>query len=182
VEIFHNFDWGQESLTGTTTQALSEKKKESLITYVYVGSIFIVFALIFVINTGVWNKLVNFFSTLILAPVPGTGISLPAPQHPANYVLLYNAAFELSLGIGILEIIVLAVRIWLCSPLARRAETIENLVFWLSTSFLIVTYLEKITIQTEWFVFWAGVILIGGLALLARSFILIVKRKTLNVS
>jgi len=158
------------------TQALTDKRKESLITYVYVGSIFIVLALIFIINSGVWGSLVNFFSSLILAPVPGTSISLPAPLNPAAYTHLYAAAFQFSLGIGILEIVVLIVRILLSSPIARKAETIENLVFWLATSYLILSYLSKISIQTEWFIFWAGIIFIAGLSLLARAFILMVRR------
>ena len=156
--------------------ALTDKRKESLITYVYVGSIFIVLALIFVINSGVWGSLVNFFSSLILAPVPGTGISLPAPLNPAAYTHLYAAAFEFSLGIGVLEVVVLVVRILLSSPIARKAETIEKLVFWLATSYLILAYLSKITLQTEWFIFWAGIILIAGISLLSRAFILIVRK------
>ena len=32
------------------------------------------------------------------------------------------------------------------------------------------------TIQSEWFVFWAGIILIFGLALVARAFVLLAKR------
>jgi hypothetical protein len=72
--------------------------------------------------------------------------------------------------------VILALRIGLHSPVSRKAETIENIVFWLGTSFLIVTYLEKMTLVTEWFVFWAGVILIFGLALLSRAVVLLSKR------
>jgi hypothetical protein len=32
------------------------------------------------------------------------------------------------------------------------------------------------TIAAEWFVFWAGIILIFGLSLVARSFVLLAKR------
>ena len=59
------------------------------------------------------------------------------------------------------------------SPVARKAETVENIVFWLGASFLTITYLVRMTIMTEWFVFWAGIILIGGLSLLARAFVLL---------
>jgi hypothetical protein len=89
---------------------------------------------------------------------------------------LYVAAFQFSLGLGILEIAILALRVGLHSPVSRKAETIENIVFWLGTSFLIVTYLEKMTLVTEWFVFWAGIILIFGLALLSRAVVLLAKR------
>ncbi len=78
----------------------------------------------------------------LLRLFPATGISLPAPLNPAAYVNLYTAAFQFALGIGILEIVILALRVGLHSPVSRKAETIENIVFWLGTSFLIVTYLK----------------------------------------
>ena len=62
------------------------------------------------------------------------------------------------------------------SPLPRKAETIENIVFWLGTSYLVITYLVNMTIMSEWFVFWAGIILIGGLSLVARAFVLLAGR------
>ena len=46
-------------------------------------------------------------------------------------------------------------------------------MFWLGTSYLISAYLVNMTIPVEWFIFWAGVILVWGLALVARSFVLI---------
>ena len=166
-----------DSLTEVSgTQAFTDKKKESLITALYVGAIFIILALIFVLDTGIWGRLINFFSTLTLAQVPGTSISLPSPLNPASHTQLYNAAFQFSIGVGILEIIILTVRILLHSPLARKAETIENLVFWLGTSYLIISYLVNMTLQTEWFVFWAGIILVAGLSLVTRAFILLAAR------
>jgi signal transduction histidine kinase len=90
--------------------------------------------------------------------------------------MLYNAAFQFCLGLGLLEIAVLVLRMWLNSPFPRKAETIENIVFWLGTSYLVVTYLVNITIISEWFVFWAGIILIAGLSLVARAFVLVAKR------
>ncbi len=157
---------------------LSLKQKERLITTVYIGAIFIVIAVVYYINlsNSLLNRIVDFFSSLTLAPVPNVGIPLPAPTHPASYGALYGAAFQLFLGLGILEIAVLAVRILMHSSMARKAETIEHLVFWLGTSYLITSYLFNMTIMSEWFVFWAGVILIGGFALVARSFILLANK------
>ena len=159
-------------------QALPERKKENLITALYIGFIFILLAILYFINvhTNLWGNFVNFISGFILATVPGTSISLPAPANPAAYVMLYNAAFQFCLGLGLLEIAVLALRMWLNSPFPRKAETIENMVFWLGTSYLVVTYLVNIAIISEWFVFWAGIILIAGLSLVARAFVLIAKR------
>ena len=159
-------------------QALPEKKKENLFTALYIGGVFIIVALIYYINASenLWGGIINFFTSLTLAPVPTTGISLPAPSNPSAYTNLYNAAFQLAIAIGILEIVILALRVWLGSPVSRKAETIENIVFWLGASYLIVAYLENMTITGEWFVFWAGIILIFGLALVARAFVILAKR------
>ena len=160
------------------TQMLNDKKKEGLISAVYFGLIFILLALIYFINLShnIWNSFVNFIGSFVLTQVPGTSISLPAPFNPGTYTVLYTAAFQFCLGIGILEISILALRIVMNSPLPRKAETIENVVFWLGTSYLTITYLVNMTILTEWFVFWAGIILIAGLAMVARAFVLLAGR------
>lgn len=118
----------------------------------------------------------DFFSSLTLAPVPGTGIALPAPSNPAAHIELYTAAFQFTIALGAIEIAILVIRILWHSPVARKAETLENIVFWLGTSYLIITYLVNMTLAAEWFVFWAGIILIFGLALVARAFVLLAKR------
>jgi hypothetical protein len=157
---------------------LSEKKKENLLSGIYIGSILIILAVIYIatLPVSLWDEIVNFFSSLTLAPVPGTGIALPAPSNPASHMELYTAAFIFTIAVGAIEIVVLVLRVLMNSPMPRKAETIENIVFWLGTSYLIITYLVNMTIAGEWFVFWAGIILIFGLALLARSFILIAQR------
>ncbi len=159
-------------------QTLTDKKKEGLITAVYIGLIFILLALVYIINLphNVWNNFVNFIGSFVLTQVPGTNISLPAPSNPATYTVLYIAVFQFFLGIGILEIAILALRIGLHSPLPRKAETVENIVFGLGSSYLIITYLVNMTIMSEWFVFWAGIILIVGLAMVARAFVLLAGR------
>jgi hypothetical protein len=158
--------------------ALTDKKKENLFTAIFIGAIFILIALIYFIHlpSNLWDSIVKFFSSLTFAEVPGTGAVLPAPADPTAHAELFVAAFQFSLGIGILEIIVLALRIVLHSPVSRKAETVENIVFSLGTSYLIVTYLVNMTIQSEWFVFWAGIIMIFGLSLVARAFVLLAKR------
>ena len=171
-------EWGKRLPNIFDLQTLSDKKKESLFTAVFIGGVFIIIALVYYINlsANLWEGLINFFSTLTLAQVPATGISLPAPANPANFMNLYTAAFEFSLAIGILEIVLLMLRVVLHSPLSRVAETIENIVFSLGTSYLIITYLVNVTLTSEWFVFWAGIILIFGFALLSRGFVLLAKR------
>ena len=159
-------------------QSISDKKKESLFTALYIGALFIILALVYYVHLSdnLWESLVNFFTSLTLASVPTTGLSLPAPPYPANFGNLYFAAFQFSLAVGILEIIILALRVVLHSSVTRIAETIENIVFWFGASYLIIAYLVNMTISSEWFVFWAGIILIFGLALIARAFVILAKR------
>jgi hypothetical protein len=170
-------EWGESLIKDSGTHTLSDKRKESLVTYVYVGAIFIILALIFILNTGISGRIVNLFSSLTLAQVPGTNIALPTPSTTAAHTQLYHIAFQFTISLGVLEIITLMVRILLHSPIARKAETIQNLVFWLGTSFLIITYLVNIKLQTEWFVFWAGIILIGGLSLVTRALIILLAKR-----
>lgn len=158
---------------------LTEKNKENLLSAIYIGSIFIILAVIFIASLPVnlWDELIRFFTSLTLAPVPGTSdIALPAPSNPASHQQLYLAAFGFTLAVGIVEIFILVLRVMLNSPVQRKAETVENIVFWLGVSYLIITYLVNMTIAGEWFVFWAGIILVFGLALLARAFVLLAQR------
>lgn len=161
-----------------SARALTEKRKENLFTAIYVGAVFILIAVIYYIHlpNSLWDSIVDFFSSLTLAQVPGTGVSLPAPTNPAAHMNLYTAIFQFSIGIGILEIVILVLRVVLHSSVARKAETIENIVFWLGASYLTITYLVNMTIASEWFVYWAGIILIFGLSLVARAFVLLAKR------
>jgi hypothetical protein len=170
---------GRESLKiSLNLQALSEKKKESLITAIYIGVVFILLAIVYYANlpNSLWNNIVNFFGSFTLAEIPGAGVSLPAPVDPHAFVSLYSAVFEFLLGVGILEIGILALRIYLQSPVARKAETVANIVFWLGASFLAIAYLVKMTIMTEWFMFWAAIILLGGVSLLVRASVILAKR------
>lgn len=157
---------------------LTEKKKESLFTALYIGALFIILATVYFVNlqNSLWDSIIHFFGALTLSDIPGTSIPLPAPANPAAHMTLYNAVFQFAIGIGIVEIIILALRIFLNSPVSRKAETVENIVFWLGASYLIATYLVNMTIPSEWFVFWAGIILIFGLSLVARAFVILVNR------
>jgi hypothetical protein len=176
--MFHTRMGQNNLIKNLNPQALPDKKKENLITAIYIGAVFILLAVIYFANlpSNLWDSIVKFFSSLTLAQVPGTAITLPAPAIPDAHLALYLAAFQLALGIGILEIAILTIRIMLHSPISRKAETVENIVFWLGASYLVITYLVNMTIMTEWFVFWAGIVLIAGLSLVARAFVLLARR------
>lgn len=157
---------------------LSEKRKENLFTAIYIGAVFIIIAAVYVshLPNSLWDELVDFFTSLTLSPIPGTSIPLPAPSIATAHTDLFFAVFQFAIALGVLEIIILFLRIYFRSPVKRKAETVENIVFWLGTSYLAIAYLVNIDQQSEWFVFWAGVIMTFGLALVVRAFILLAKR------
>jgi len=158
---------------------LTANRQETLFTAVYIGAVLISLAVIYISHLpySLWTSITDFFMTLTLSPVPSAGIALPAPSNPAAHANLYLAGFQFAIAVGIIEIIVLFLRIIFHSSIQRKAETIENIVFWLGASYLITTYLMNMTIAAEWFVFWAGMILIFGLALVARAFVLLSSRR-----
>src|SRR5665647_2028816 len=165
-------NWGKTALLNTISPRMrSYKNAEGLFTAIYIGSILIAISLIFFFHGTILIGLTNFFGSLTLAQVPGTGVYLPAPLTPAAHADLYTAAFQFCLSIGILEIIILVLRFLFNSPIKRKAETIQNIIFWLGASYLIVAYLNDVATINTWFVFWAGVIMIFGLSLIARAFV-----------
>jgi hypothetical protein len=91
--------------------------------------------------------------------------------------VLYQAFFQFCIGIGILQVILLILRLLWNSPIAKTAEVMGNLVFWFGTSYLVATYLNNAANMSRWFVFWAGILMILGLSFVARAFVLLVKRK-----
>ena len=159
-----------------SAQTRTYKAREGLFAAISVGAVFILIGVIYINTPGLWSKIVDFFSNITLAHVASTGIDLPAPVFPAAHTVLYGAVFQFCLGLGILEILLLALRFLLHSPIGKTAETVGNLVFWLGASYLVITYLNSTTTMSKWFVFWAGILMIVGLSLVARAFVLLAKR------
>ena len=112
-----------------------------------------------------------------MARVPTTGIFLPAPTNPMAHTVLYGAVFQFCIGLGILQIIFLIMRLMMNSPISKTAETMGNLVYWFGAGYLVTKYLNSTTNISDWFVFWAGILVILGLSFVARAFVLFAKRK-----
>jgi hypothetical protein len=157
------------------TKLKGYKHAESLFSALYIGTILISIGVIYYIHlpNNLFLELIDFFDSLTLARVPDTGIYLPAPISPAAHVDLYTAVFQFFLIISIIEVIILGLRFVFGSSVKRKAETISNVVFWFGATYLIWTYLVDSSTINKWFVFWIGVIIIFGLSLIARAFVLL---------
>jgi hypothetical protein len=160
-------------------QTRTHKIGESLISAISVGAVFILIGVVFVFAqpSSLWESIVTFFSNLTVRSVPGTAISLPAPANPAAHAVLYTAAFQFCIGLGILQVMLLALRLMINSPIGKTAETVGNLVYWFGAAYLITIYLSDAPNITQWFMFWAGILIMLGLSFIARAFVLLVKRR-----
>lgn len=155
------------------------KARDTLYTAISIGAVLILIGVVYVLAqpNSLWESIVTFFSDLTLRSVPRTGISLPAPANPAAHEVLYSAALQFCIGLGILQVILLLLRFMMHSPIGKKAETVGNLVYWFGAAYLITNYLYDTPNNTQWFMFWAGILIILGLSLVARAFVLLTKRK-----
>jgi hypothetical protein len=155
------------------------RARERVYSAISAGAFFILIGIVYVINlpSNLWNAVVEFFSNFTLAQVPSTELYLPAPISPASHAVLYGAIFQVCIGLGILQIIMLMLRFTSQSPIGKTAETMGNLVYWFGSAYLVATYLNSTTTIDKWFVYWAGILIILGLSFIARSFVLLAKRK-----
>jgi hypothetical protein len=171
---------GRNKLNGNlNAQAREYKEKERLYSAISVGGFFILIGIIYVASLpqNLLDRAIAFFNSFTFAQIPTTGLYLPAPISPAAHAILYRAIFQFCIGLGILQVIMLALRLLWNSPIGKTAETMGHLVFWFGTSYLVATYLNSTANMSKWFVFWAGILVILGLSLVARAFVLLVKRK-----
>lgn len=83
---------------------------EGLLSAAAVGAVFILIGIVFITTPNLINDAREFFSDFTTLQVPNTSIQLPAPAHPANHAALYGAMAQFTLGISILQILMLGIK------------------------------------------------------------------------
>jgi hypothetical protein len=146
---------------------------EGLITALSVGGVFIVLGLIIISTPGILEKTDALFSdvTWISFPFGSSTVMLPAPANPAAHIDLFMAVMSFILAVAVLQVIILSVRLVLRSPIRRIAETLGNLIFWVGASVVANVLLLGGTV-VGWFQFWSWLIVLAGVGLVARFFVL----------
>jgi hypothetical protein len=155
---------------------------EGLITAFAVAGLFIVLGLVIALTPDISQKTDAFFRDLTTATYhigDTSTLNLPAPANPAAQIGFFTAIMYFILGIGILQIILLPIRLWLRSPIRRIAETVGNLVFWLGGAVVANVFLLAGTLN-GWYQFWAWLILILGISLIARFFVYFISKSTVS--
>ncbi len=151
---------------------------EGLITAVAFGGFLIILGSIFGLTPDMPQKTGAFFSDLVLNTFPfGSGtLALPAPANPTAHLDFFGAVFNFMVGIGILQVVILALRLWARSRIGRIAETVGNLVFWLGGAVMANVFLLSGTVN-GWFQFWATLIILAGASLIAQFIVRLAKRQ-----
>jgi hypothetical protein len=160
-------------------QTRTYKAKEGIYSAISIGAVLILIGIVYALAqpSSLWDSVITFFSNLTTRSVPGTGISLPAPANPAAHAVLYTAAFQFCIGLGILQVILLVLRLAGRSSIGKTAETVGTLVYWFGAACLITIYLSDAPNITQWFMFWAGILIMLGLSFIVRAFVLLTKRR-----
>ena len=156
--------------------------REGLISAVSVGFFFLLIGAIFVVTPNLFDRIMDFYRDFEIRTLPHTeNVFLPAPLNPYSHMEVYTAVWQFSIVWGIFQIVILAFRYVAGSPFSKKAETAGNMVFWLGASYLIdllrnatsrVPFLNTPTPLEGWFAFWAMIIVLIGISLIARAIIL----------
>jgi hypothetical protein len=158
------------------SQIIHFRISEGLISAVSAGFFLLLVGVLFVITPSLFQGLVDFFTGFTLKSIPHlSNVLVPVPENLAQHTVVYTAAGQFSLVWGIFEIIILALRFVVGSPIGKKAETVGNVIGWLGTAYLIDVLLTSASLTLEnWFVFWAALIMLIGVSLIVRACILAV--------
>ena len=146
---------------------------EGLLSAISIGFFLVLIGALLIATPNLLHDVITFLSHFNVYTVDTTNIQIPAPENLA-YVDMYLAAREFSLVWGVFLIAMLGTRFMVGSPLRRKTENMGGIVFWLGATYLIETFLV-VPAQTGalnvtgWFKFWALIIAVIGVSLIARA-------------
>ena len=165
--------------TNSRRQKRHTRLGENIITAISIGTLLILIGGIYVatLPRSLFDELKYFVGGFTTSQVGGTGLYFPVPQIPGMHAVLYNAAFQFCIGIALLQIVILLLRLMFHSSIGKTSETVGNLVFWFGASYLVTTFLNSSTTAITWFTFWAAILIVTGLSMIARAFVLFAKKR-----
>ena len=159
--------------------AKKQPKKEGIITAVAFGGFLVIVGLLFILNASLPQMITDFFdnirTTTFPIDAPNSNFYLPAPVNPSANLGIYSVLIQFDVAIGILQVIILALRTAFHSKTDKIAETAGNLIFWFGAASLVSIFLQTGTLQ-GWFTYWGALIVLVGITLIARATVHFVKR------
>ena len=162
----------------TKNKGIPPKYQEGLFTAISVGFCLLLLGALFVITPSLFDKIVDFFKDVGVVSVPNTDMLFLAPEVPADHSAVYQAAGQFSIALTIFQVIILALRFVIPSSLGKKSESVSSLVYWAGASFLAQLFLvDKVSVSiTNWFEFWALIIVLAGVSMLARAAFMAISR------
>ncbi len=152
-----------------------DMQREGLLSAIAIGAVLIIIGVIFVATPNLTDRINAFFSDMSVATFPfpdsTSTLALPAPGHPGEHLALYSAVSQFDIGIGVLQILILVLRLGLhMGRKGRIGETVGNLVFWFGAAYLVMALLSLGTVS-GWFEYWAALIMLIGASIVIRGLI-----------
>jgi hypothetical protein len=145
---------------------LSRKQRESILSAISFGFFLILAGAIFFATPHLFDDILAFFRDFDAIPVPNFGFPLPGPVTPEAHLTVYTAAGQFCLAWSFFQIGMLALRIVARSSTSKMAETASNIIYWFGSYYLVQRSLVE---TTRWFEYWALIIALLGMSLIARG-------------
>ena len=151
---------------------LSPRSREGALSAIGIGFFFVLAGTIFIITPHLYDSFVSFFRNFDVIHVPNTQLSFFAPTNPDVHTTVYSVVLQFSIVWSLFQIAFLMLRLVAHSPLAKKAETLSNMIFWIGASYLVYAMLNETTTVAIWFAFWSEILMLLGLSLVIRALIL----------
>jgi|WetSurMetagenome_2_1015567.scaffolds.fasta_scaffold38878_3 hypothetical protein len=155
---------------------MSRWVNEGLISAVSFGCLLVILGAVALLTPNIVGQSEAFFKDFNTTSYTlGTStVNLPAPLHPTEHTAIYAAVMFFFVGIALLQLVILPLRLANKSPIRKIAGTVGAFVFWAGGAVAVDVFLLSGTSQ-GWFSFWAILILLIGVSLIARFAVYAVK-------
>lgn len=164
-----------------------ERRHDGVFGAASAGFFLLLLGFMFVIIPNLFNAVQNFFlnpqnfslNFHLVQVSTNANVMVPAPirDHP----VVYNAVEQFCLVFGIFQVVLLIFRFAVRSHVYGVSRNAGSVVFWLGAGLLTSRTLLDVTlgsvgtlsaVDVRWFAFWAGIIVLAGLSLIARAIIM----------
>jgi hypothetical protein len=145
-----------------------------MLSAVSAGFFLVLIGMLFATIPNLFDKTVAFFRDFNVIQVPHLeGVFLPGPQNPRTIdaLAVYSAIERFSLVWAVFLTALLGARFFLNSPRRSKAENLGNVAFWFGTAYVAQNLLIDVD-STNWFGFWAAIIVLIGVSLTVRAIFL----------
>jgi hypothetical protein len=149
-----------------------------MLSAVSAGFFLVLIGMLFITIPNLFDKIVAFFRDFNLIQVPHLeGVLLPGPQNlrTVDALAVYSAIERFSLVWAVFLTALLGARFLLNSPRRSKAENLGNVAFWFGTAYVAQNLLIDVD-STDWFGFWAAIIVLIGVSLTVRAIFLAAAR------